>query len=199
MLLAAVELEKSQAQAEANVRSAADKWIAGVTAIFSLFGLASLVTGKDALAGVPNWAKITIGVLLLIAIICAAIALVSTFRAAYGWPHSVNVSTDRRLRDWFVKRLRTAADAADNLRLGVLLALTSLLAVVAAVAVLWFAPTKPPTPMLKITSTNETVMCGEILNTKNTGKLRIRYTDGSVHEVAVTEVSKAENVKTCPG
>ena len=120
---------------EAAVRATAEKWIAGVTALFGPSGLAGIVTVKDAVAGVDQTTKIVAGALLLVVIIGAAAALFETYRAAYGFPKTVDVMDNQQLREWFADRQQNTRKTVGLWRRGVLSALVALVALIASVGV----------------------------------------------------------------
>ena len=67
-------------------RASAEKWIAGVAALYGLFGLAGLVIAKDSLDGLSTGGRIGAALAALIGLVLAAVAIVNSYRAAYGWP-----------------------------------------------------------------------------------------------------------------
>jgi hypothetical protein len=198
LLAAARALAEDQPKQEATVRAAAEKWIAGVTALFGLFGLAGIVTAKDAVTGVDLPAKIIASVLLLIAIISAATALFETYRAAYGFPKAVDVADNEQLRQWFTERQKSGEKSANRLRQGVFFALVAVVALIACVGVIRFAPVTPAAPLVKVTLVDHSFVCGELLNTTKNGELRIRLIDGTVRAVNVAQIATSINVVGCP-
>lgn len=198
LLGAARAFAQDQPLQEAAVRATAEKWIAGVTALFGLFGLAGIVTAKDAVAGVDRTTKIIAGALLLVAIIGAAAALFQTYRAAYGLPKTVDVEESQQLREWFADRQQNTRKTVVRLRRGVLSALVALVALIASVGVIRFASLEAPASLIKFTRVHNSFVCGELLDTTSPGELRVRQTGGTVQPVSAAEIATSTNVATCP-
>ena len=199
MLGPALALASESSQAIINVQSAAEKWIAGVTAIFTLFGLVGVLTGKDALVGLATELKITVILLTLAAWVAAALALFLVYRAAYGWPRVIDVRSNQRTRDWFRNHLGRTKAAADNLRRGIGLALLSLLLLGAGVGTLLLSPKRPPAPVVSITLQDSSTICGEFVSSTTAGQLRVRRTNGSVQDVPATQIVRSQVIKACAG
>jgi hypothetical protein len=197
MLGPAGALLRSRPDEETRVRTSAEKWIAGVTALLGLFGLAGIVTGKDALTGLDPTAKVVAAVLVLIAAGFAVAAVLLPYKAAYGWPTVVDVRTDEQLRAWFRAQRTKVEAAARNLQNGVVAAIAALVALILAVGVIWFWPAETAMPRVKVTLADDSWVCGELLDSKKNGELRIRADDGMLHPIAVGQVVKTANVSAC--
>ncbi|WNM37591.1 hypothetical protein RMN56_20780 [Micromonospora halotolerans] len=195
--LAADELAASGRVAqEAAVRAAAEKWVAGVTALLGLFSLSGIAFGKDAFGGVAGVAKGVLATALILAVVVAALAVISTYCAAYGWPRVVDTSNVSGLRKWWRKRRAAPRAAADNLRRGVYLALTAVVALCVAAGIIWFG-SAPPTPRVEVTQTDGSTVCGDLVSSTAAGTIRIHSAAGRVQTIAAGDIAKVSNVAKC--
>jgi hypothetical protein len=141
------EFVKSQ---EPSFRTLAEKWTAAVTALLGLFGLAVFVTSKDVFTGLtPGW-KLGAALSVFCALGCAVWAVYLSYRAAYGWPTFIERNSDQALVNWYSGREARLRRDACRLKASVWLAIGELGLLVAAAAVVWFAPhhTAAPSQLL---------------------------------------------------
>jgi hypothetical protein len=122
------------------VRTSAEKWLPGVTALYGLFALSGVIFGKDALDGLADWARLLIAILTLAGLVAIAYAIYQGYRAAYGWPTTADVSTDEKLVAWFKARQRAPAIARVHLRNALIGACIALGCLFAAAGAIWFGP-----------------------------------------------------------
>ena len=192
------EPKQSGVKEQSQIKASAEKWIAGVTALFGLFGLGGLVVGKDTVASLGLRGKIFTGVALLVAVGLAATAVVLAYRAAYGWPKVVNLREDRALAEWYEKRQGYAGKAATFLRGSVWFAVGALAALLAAVAFVWYMPgSTPPMPLVQMTFTNGTHPCGDLVNSSADGQLTFQLSDGTTTSERAAELIKSVGVTSC--
>ena len=190
--------KKDAAQEQSLIKASAEKWIAGVTALFSLFGLSGLIVAKDTVASLGTLGKVLTGVALLAAIALAAAAIVLSYRAAYGWPKVVDLRQDDALRKWFEDRQAYASRAAGFLQQSVVLALGALAALLLAVAFVWFLPgSGTPEPLVKMTLTDGSSACGKLVNSSADAHLRIQAPSGTIQDVPAAEVVRSVGVTSC--
>lgn len=132
--------DRTNAEDRRGVQQVAEKWIPGVAALVGLLGLAGAVIAQDSASALtPGWRWVAY-LLVVTAVICAVVATVSAYMAAFGFPASIRwdseksivVAEDRvRNRDRATKvRLLTAVTSA----------MVALVCLVAALGVLWLAP-----------------------------------------------------------
>jgi hypothetical protein len=140
ILPAARALEDAVAEQDKQVQASAEKWLAGITAVFGLFTLSGVVTPDKATEGLSAWGKVWVALALVAATAAAATALGLGYGAAYGWPRPVDVSTKKKLEAWFRQRRAYAETASAKLRFAILTAFGALFLLVVAVALLWFLP-----------------------------------------------------------
>ena len=191
------EPKRAGAEEAAQIKASAEKWIAGVTALFGLFGLGGLVVGKDTVASLNLTGKVLAGVALLVATGLAATAVVLSYRAAYGWPKVVDLGDDKLLAEWYKDKQGYARRAATFLRLSVCFAGGALVALLAAVAFVWYLGS-PPTPMVQMTFTDGSSPCGQLINSSANGQLTIQLTDGTTRSVPAAELLQSVGVTSCP-
>jgi hypothetical protein len=144
LLPAAEALHTAVTGQDKRIQAAAEKWVGAVTAIVGLFSLAGIATAKDALTGIGTEQKWLVAGALVAALGLAATALVSGYRAAYGWPATVDVSDNAKLQAWYDDYRRYAQTAAGGLRTAVVFALGALAALVAVMLLVWFLPRVAP-------------------------------------------------------
>ncbi|MEO8749009.1 MAG: hypothetical protein ABI384_01310 [Allobranchiibius sp.] len=140
---AALALAASEDDAASRVKAAAEKWIGGVSSLIGLFSLAGVMTAKDALKGLSTASRVAIAAGLVLTIVAAAASLILAYTAAYGWPGTVDVSTNEKTKRWY-ERLQTSPQGGANLlRWAVLLALVTVGLLLVVVMLLWFLPRTP--------------------------------------------------------
>ena len=181
-----------------QIKASAEKWIAGITALFGLFGLGGLVVGKDTVASLGLTGKILTGVALLVAVGLAATAVVLSYRAAYGWPKVVNLEEDQALATWYEKRQGYAGRAATFLRVSVWFAGGALAALLIAVGFVWYMPgSTPTTPLVRLTFTNGTHPCGELVNSSANGQLTVQLSGGMPTSEPAAGLIESVGVTSC--
>lgn len=193
---AARALDAAGQDAEARLRAAAEKWVAGVAAVLALFGIAGTVTGGKLLESLSEGAREVVVWLTVGAVAVAVVAIVFSYLAAYGWPKVVEM-TDAKLLEWYEGRRNRLRTIARRLRWGVVAAVASVALLMSAAALAWLNPSSSPQTVLKVTARDDVVTCGTLLTAKNAGAVRLRVADGTVKEVPLDTASKVESVKSC--
>ena len=191
------EPKQAGVKEQSQIKASAEKWIAGVTALFGLFGLGGLVVGKDTVASLQLTGKILTGAALLVAVGLAATAVVLAYLAAYGWPKVVNLQEDQALAEWYEERQGYASKAAGFLRWSVRFAVGALAALLTAVAFVWYMPGSTPTPLVKMTFTDGYSPCGQLINSSANGQLTIQLSDGTTKSRPAAELIKSVGVTSC--
>ena len=164
-----------------TLTDAAQKWIAGVTAILGLFSLAGVTFTRTAVTALVTPGQVVVAVLEVIVVGLAGGSVYLMCRAAYGWPVTVDVSDTDKLLKWYDDQQKRPARRAKQLRLGVHLALGALAAIVVTAGVLSFAPQQQPaSPIVKATLTSGSVVCGTLLPQTTAGVPVIRRASNSV-------------------
>lgn len=199
LALARKALDDAGPQQLADLRAAAEKWIAGVTALFSLFGLAGVTITRSTVAGLSTWWQVGIGIAAAGSIGLAGLAVYWIYRAAYGWPVTRPVSTDDEVLAWYQTRLAAPRVQARYLRAGVRAAGGALTVLVITTALLWFAPQQPEaTPLVKATLRDGSQVCGTLLPASASGVPRIRRSsDGTAVPVPLRSITSLAGVTAC--
>ena len=199
-LVAAAETLNASGMAQVTgIRAAAEKWIGGVTAIFSLFGLASITITRTTLADLSTWWQAGIAAAAAAAIALAGLAIFWIYRAAYGWPVSYSVIDDDELRDWYSAQQKAPAVQARYLRDGIRAAGAALAVLVITVGLLWFAPQQQAAaPLVRATLSDGSRVCGTLLPATDSGTPRIRRaSDGSAVSVPLRLLTGLTGVTAC--
>lgn len=202
ILTAAAAALREEAPKQAHgLRASAEKWIGGIVTLYTLFGLASISVAKDSITSLPEAARITVGLLVLGALIGAAFAVYCAYRGAYGFPVVHQIANDQDLRKWYYQRSAVPGAIAALINRAVAMALASLAALGLAVGVIWFTtPEQPQAPVVRLTLEDDSKACGELLvvrtDTGSVVRLR-RADDGSVLQVAAGSLKAITPVKAC--
>lgn len=190
-----------------DVRKTAEKWLAGLTALYGLFSVSGAVIGKDTASALSHDARVAVACLGLTAIVSAVVSIVSGYLAAYGWPSVKPANNDEELLAWFKQRdrdeQRRVPRAIEHLHRAVLAATAALALLSAAVGVLWLGPqASPPKPLVRITATVKGTIsstCGELGDSADTS-VKLQVTDGphaSTEAIPAGSITKWEIVKKC--
>ena len=199
-LVAAAEALNASGTAQVTgIRAAAEKWIGGVTAIFSLFGLAGIIITRTTLTDLSAWWQAGIAAAAAASIALAGLAIFRIYRAAYGWPVTYSVIDDDELRDWYSAQQKAPAVQAGHLRDGVRAAGAALAVLVITVGLLWFAPQQQASaPLAQATLSDGSRVCGTLLPTTDSGTLRIRRaSDGAAVSVLLRSLTELTAVTAC--
>lgn len=165
---ALVELERAASDEVSRVRTSAEKWLPGITALYGLFGLAGIALGKEAVLGLASAGKATLALFIALGLASTAYAIWWGYRAAFGWYEIVGVDTDEKLQNWYARRREGVLTAPKNLQKSIMAAMGGLACLLVAVFVIWFWPTKSPTgPNVTLTyrsagSNEEASVCGKL-------------------------------------
>lgn len=182
-----------------DLRSAADKWIGGVTALFGLFGLAGVTITRNTVTGLGTSWQVGIGIAAAVAIALAGLSVYLTYRAAYGWPETYPITNDAELLRWYRARQAAPRVQAEFLKNGVRAACGALVVLVVTVGLLWFAPQQPTTgPLVKVTLNNGSQVCGTLLPPTVSGTTLIRRaSDGTAIGIPLSSLADLTAVAAC--
>ncbi|MEU4522972.1 hypothetical protein AB0F52_30220 [Amycolatopsis sp. NPDC024027] len=193
-------------ESRSGITVAAEKWVPGVSALLGLFGLTTIIVARDAVTALPWWLRLVTFVLVCAALACAATATILIYRAAYGWPRKVNLTTNDDVLALAAETSNHAEHAGKKLRTSVALAAISAGTLLGSLGILWLQPTTP-TPMawLEYTTlqTGPAVQrrCVEITDVVS-GQLKIKAIQGGPTEVLtlpLAQVTKFQPTTTCKG
>lgn len=197
-LLAAAQAHKAAvADESARTRAAAEKWIAGVTALIGTFGLAGVALGKDGVGTLPMWAKSLAGAAVTAALVAAVLAIVNSYQAAYGWPVVIDTGDDVKLRAWYEGRSRQLGVAIQHFKNGVYAAIAAVGLLAFAVVLVLFWPHDAPEPAIQIVRTDESTVCGHLLDTRKAPEVRVRKSGGDVVSVVPADIRAVKAVADC--
>ena len=192
LVTAAEALRAAGSTQLASLRSAAEKWIAGVTALFGLFGLAGVAFTRSTVTGLDTWWQVGIGLAAAVSVAFAGLAVFFSYRAAYGWPVTRSIPDNDALRDWYAAQQAAPRVQAAFLRNGVRAAAGALGALVVTVGLLWFAPQAVATgPLVQATLTDGSRVCGTLLPAAASGTPEIRRaSDGAAIAIPVRSLAR---------
>jgi hypothetical protein len=195
---AAQALRQAAPQQLADLRSAAEKWIAGITALYGLLGFAGIATQRSTIAQLSTRWQIGIALTSLAAIVLAAWAIYRAYQAAYGWPKTRWIENDADQIAWYRVQLSAPQRAADRLRAAVRAAGASLAALVLSAGLLWFAPAaKSAAPVIQLTRHGGTTLCGTLLTSASGQVFRLQLPNKKVTPVPVSQVQKISAANKC--
>lgn len=205
-VLVANAVRGAQDSAESNLRSAAEKWIAGVAALLGVFGIATTIGGGKDLSAISDApialpfglvsARILAGVLSGLALTIAVASIICSYLAAYGWPKVWNLKNEGEAIAWYDGRLARVGRTAAQMRWGVALATVSVALLASVAGIAWFGPAGAE-PTVKVSLKDESVRCGQLLSTGKSEGVRLRGKDGLVVTVAMDQISKVGAADSC--
>jgi hypothetical protein len=174
MAAAATALAKEITAGELkSVRAAAEKWIAGVAAIYGLFSLAAALVAKTTVPTLPTPARVTVVALASVSLLGALASILASYSAAYGWPTLTDVEYDTGLLKWFAHQQDRLPKAVHRLHQAVYCAVASLAALAIAFGIVWLFPPASPA-LVTVTfnqqgnAANEGSQCGQLTSVTST-------------------------------
>ena len=198
-IAAAQALRQAAPQQLGDLRSAAEKWIAGITALYGLLGFAGVTTERSTIIQLSTGWQVGIALASLAAVGLAAWAIYRAYQAAYGWPKTRWIDNDADQIAWYRDQLSAPERAADRLRTAVQAAGASLAALLVAAGLLWFAPAAvPAVPLVHLTERGGAVLCGTVLTSATDQVVRLRQSSGGeVMVVPFTRIQKISGTQKC--
>jgi len=182
----------------ADIRTAAEKWLGGLTALFGLFGLAGVVTSRSTLTSLATGWQVVIAIGVVVSAGLAGLAIYRIYRAAYGWPVTRPVNNDRELLAWYAAQEAAPRVQAACLRDGVRAAGGALIALIITAGLLLLAPSKTPTvPFVQVTLTDGSQVCGTLLPATPGATLIRRAGDGNSVNLAPRSIEAETVVAAC--
>jgi hypothetical protein len=174
-----------------RVREAAAAWRNGLGGLLVALIAFSLVKGRSDIGQLAvSWA-VMVGILLAVALITGAAGALLLIRAANG-PPSVTPTSELLVRSAADHREALAAAAA--LRCGIVLTLSCVAFLVAAVGVTWYGPARDQ-PDLQIMTPSGAV-CGSVAGIDH-GSLTLKTASGNV-TVNLADASAIQVLNGCP-
>jgi len=196
---AAQALRQAAPQQLADLRSAAEKWIAGITALYGLLGFAGITTQRSTITQLGTGWQISIAVASAAAVGLAAWAIYRAYQAAYGWPKTRWIHDDADLLAWYRNQLSAPERAADHLRSAVQAAGVSLAALLVSAGLLWFAPNaSPAASLIHLTKRGGVTLCGTALTPATGQAFRLRQSpNGKLVVVPLALIQRISGTQKC--
>lgn len=169
-----------------STRARATSWARGVGVLLLVSLSFSLVKGRSDISTLAPYFAWSVGAMLVVAVIAAAVAAYFLFRAAYGplTPQPPEKS-DREL----------AIETMRDLRTGLRIACFGVAVLLAGVAITWYGPAADG-PKLQIVNSNGSVSCGKPTRVANGA---VTLTSGARKvSVDLERVARLIPVDTCP-
>jgi len=206
LLPALTALDQAAADEVSAVRTSAEKWLPGVTALYGLFGLAGVVVGKDAVKDLPALGRAALVLVIASGLACAVYAVLSGYRAAYGWLDVKDVSTDDKLQEWYRQRRMSILAAPEQLARALRSAVAALVLLLVALGLIWLWPAASPSaPRIKVSYRQDgdvsqpAFACGQLTGLDGR-QVRLRVdttTRGETVAVPAGWIDKIEPVRAC--
>lgn len=200
-------LDEVAAGERAAVRTAAEKWLPGITVLYGLFGLAAVVAKRDAVDALVDWAKVVIALAAVAGLVATVLAVVWGYRAAFGWVQPVDVSDDEKLRQWYEQRRDAVAASVKDLEGAVRAAVAAVALLVLAAGLVMYSPEAEPAGAKVRVSYNEdgdtarpATACGSLIDPGDAKGVAVTVKDGNgtrTQAVDVGWVTAVVPVKSC--
>jgi len=199
--------EKPPEDALSNVRTLAKEWLGGITALFGIFSVGGFFIAGDAIEGLDEWRPYAFMAAALLAVALTAASIGMGNKAAYGWPGKPKRTiTGLRYREAQPRQAYVPKRGPDALRGAVhdlewaaVLAGAALLALVAAVGVVWGDQLQAApgwTGGRLLDKDGDSLICGEIESVGEAG-IEVRNSEGEDRTFAWDEVDDLEGA-ACP-
>jgi len=189
----------SQANQLERLRAAAERWIAGVSALLGLLTVLGFGLGASEIRMLTFGGRLAVAVVAAVVLGSGGIAVLQAYRAAYGWPRTRTVANDTELLTWYARQGDLPALTATRLRTAAISASVALVALTVAVGLTWFLPESTPTgPLVKVMLRDQSMLCGTLLGSETDGTLYLRRAnDGVAQAVAVSQMLRLTPVRAC--
>jgi hypothetical protein len=190
--------EAFEFEALPRIRATAERWAASIGAVTGVFGIVTLVRGREDVTALRADLKIAAGLLIGAALAMALAAIVLAAFAAQGTPKKLVALTGQELRRWHQEGARRA-----KLQLSVsrVLAVAAIVLLGAAVGITWFGPASEMAssrPKLLVLLRSGTLVCG-LPHEGTAGTLTLDSAAGRhAISVATDDVEAMTVVDSCP-
>ncbi|MFG2214450.1 MULTISPECIES: hypothetical protein [unclassified Streptomyces] len=175
-----------------RVRESALAWRNGLAALLAGLVGFGLLRGRSDIGSLAAPYAVTVGLVLLLALLCGGAGGLSLLRAAHGRPVSAGDADAFRF-DGVAADHTEALRAAQALARGVPLTLCCAALLIAAVGITWYGPSKEG-PRVSVTTPAGTV-CGEPLRTRE-GRMTLKTDTGRV-TADLTRATAVHPVTSC--
>lgn len=184
----AEELQELRRTELERVRKTAENWRTGLAGLLALIATVTVVKGRDTITDLASWAKVAVGIALLVALICAAVGGYLALRAAYGWPEQAPTSEQRK---W---RYQRSLEAVRDLRRARNLTAATLVFLVAAIGLTWYSPTDPPA--FVSASYGDQEACGELVRSDD-AELTLEIDRYNTEAIPLDQLTELSVVEAC--
>lgn len=179
-----------------DVRKIAENWRNGLVAIIALITAFSVIKGPDDVSGLDRQAAYAVGLLLLLALACAAFGAWNSLTAAYGMPSVITREGFRSLGGINGYRLDLAGKSASKLRLAKGATIVTLILLAAAVGLTWYGP-RSTSVILNVERKSLPNVCGKLVSSGN-GYMDIKPSSSEAVRVSMTDLVKVSAAEECP-
>ena len=142
-------LARNEASRLQLVRTRAEKWLGGLTALTGLVTTVLVIKGPQSTADIATSWKIAVGSLIALALAVLVFGTYLAYQSAYGDPGRLDEIKSQPVTGLAVrlarKRKAAAAAAQADLRHAVIATLAAVALLAVAIGLTWFAPTAPKT------------------------------------------------------
>ena len=174
------------------IRGVAEKWRAGLTALTGFLTAVVALAAPTATMAVRPRERWVIGVLLLLGLVCLAVATWRTMRAAFGIPEAIR-NNGARLQLWSE---RATIQAATDLKAARQLAVGAFILFSCAGVVGYSA--NPGSPAFaRVTTVDGKKYCGTLTTDEDGRVYRIAGTDATQHDIPLDQVDSVKLGVTC--
>jgi hypothetical protein len=148
-LEAAALLDRNEANRLQLVRTRAEKWLGGLTALTGLVTTVLVIKGPQSTADIATSWKIAVGSLIALALVVLVFGTFRAYQSAYGDPGRLDEVKPQPVTGLAVvlasKRNEAAAAAQAHLRHAAIATLAAVVVLAVAIGLTWFAPPAPKT------------------------------------------------------
>jgi hypothetical protein len=176
-----------------SVRKAATAWQAGFAGLIALVSTVLLIKGPESVHDLGGGARMTLVVLLGIALLLAMVASVLALLAANGLP-------GRRRTDELEPRVAAheeAITAARRLRLSILAAVSATLLMAVSVAVSWLGVSESTQTIMVTFSGSADPVCGVLLESSDEAKVTVLVINGDIRSFSLPQVRSIRPSDDC--
>lgn len=148
-LEAAALLDRNEASRLQLVRTRAEKWLGGLTALTGLVTTVLVIKGPQSSTDIATPWRAAVGLLIAAALAVLAFGTYRAYQSAYGDPGRLDQMSSQPLTGLAVRlaaaRNTVAADAQARLSHAVTATLAAVALLATAIGITWFAPPAPKT------------------------------------------------------
>jgi hypothetical protein len=141
---AAAVLEQNEINRLPLVRTRAEKWLGGLTALTGLFGTALIIKGPQSTADISTPWRVAVALLIVLAFTLLLFGTYRAYQSAYGDPGRLDQMRAQPLTGLAERltaaRRRAAAAAQAHVRDAVTATLVAVVLLATAIGITWFAP-----------------------------------------------------------